>query len=255
MNRSVMPAGSARFTTGVADAVYTPTTSAVAARKIPIVFLEGGDRTAENDPEQLGLNHILGEICDVGGYSIVQPSVPIGSTAAFGSPGAVARMNAAIAWGRANLGMTNDPALFFGASNGWVCSIIYARQYPVTGVIGLLPVTAALWVYENDIDGFRDDIDIAWGSSYPSVYPPDLFSPFDDVDNYPNLLGKVQMWVSSNDYLGAGEQYAFGAQIGAEMHTVGGYGHLGLLTDASFMGDHMDPDRVLEFINECVDAL
>lgn len=261
-----------RFTPGFADAVNTPTGGPIPG-KPPFVWMTGGGTAASADPSKIGMDVKL-DALTAAGFSIVQPDTPwyLGGPGSTGSPpgtpGSGLRRTEdaiadAIAWSNANLGTVGDPILM-GVSNGWVCSIIYARDRPVLGIIGFLTVTAGVDGYlSNDQTlrglGLRERIALAWNadaSTTPPTLPTDLrFSPYDDVNGYlpenrvglASLYGKVQGWYACNDPILVTQQMNFLQRIRAEMHNVGAFGHLGSFFDGSLPVTHADTTKVVNF--------
>lgn len=254
-----------RFTPGQADALNTPSAGASTLvtglpsttvnynpGRPPFIWMTGGGTAANADPANVGMDRILDYLCENRGYSICQPNVPW----LLGNDDALDRIDDAVAWARANLGATDDPPILMGVSNGWVCAIVYARQLPVSGVAGMLtPCGSVDWYLatapgsQGDFLGVIERIEDAWGVSWPAL-PPARWSPFDDVANYPVGL-KVHMQYSCCDPLIVGTQMAFGAMIRAEMHNVGGTGHLGAFdgTAATEPIDNVDEVALADFID------
>lgn len=267
-----------RFSAGQPDGLNIPSTGAVAGLP-PFLWMTGGGTPASNSPTPSGMTRILDALNDAG-YSVAQPNVPwyLGGPGTTGPPGAGLRVtetaiDEAIAWCRqpiggnplvpAGLGATNDPPILMGVSNGWVCSIIYARTEPVTGLVGILPVVAAKDVYDSEdttIRGFglRERIEDAWNSTFPT-YPTDpKWDPYGDIDNYPDLRGKVQCWYTANDPIMVTQMMSFYQRppIFAEAHNLGAYGHLGELFDAGASPiARIDEVRLVEFVDDLVAGL
>jgi hypothetical protein len=271
-----------RFTPGQPDGLDCPSTGSNTLPngqkynpgRPPMIWTTGGGTPANNDPAKVGMDRILEYLCEDRGYSWCQPNVPW----LLGNPTATDRIDDAVTWARANLGATDDPPILMGMSNGWVCAIVYARQFDVAGVVGLLPVTAGVDGYVNPRDdpvingfGIRGHVEDAWGVTYPTMpqdgpilsgsASPMRWSPYDDAlaGNYPTrLFGKVQMHYSCCDPLYASEQMAFGQMIRAELHNVGATGHLGTF-DPSLAStepaDNVDVVKLADFVDRMVEAL
>lgn len=244
-----------RFTAGQPDAIDEPTT--VITGLPPFIWMTGGGTAANTNPATIGMDVKLNAFTNAG-YSIMQPNVPW----LLGNPIAMSRIEDAIAYARAHYGATMDPPILMGLSNGWICAAEYMRQFPVTCVIGLLPVADASTPYENDDLGLRARVEEAFdpevepGFAYPDPIPSG-YDPYRDVDQWiaQDLQGRVQGWYSASDLLYASAQMSFLAQIGAEMHNIGAYGHLGTLDDFTAPVAHMDEDLMVEFVDNAVAAL
>lgn len=282
-----------RYTVGYEDGLNTPSSGSNMFGSLfynpglpPIIFLTGGGTKADTSPTGAGMTRILDKLNDSpAGYSIAQPSVrwALGGPGTTGSPAGTPgtgtatspnytlaitedAIDNACAWMRTNLGCTNDPPIIIGVSNGWVCAIIYARDNPVSGIVGMLTVTAGKDGYDDaalqSSYGIHDRIKEAWNTN-GVAYPTDgKYSPFDDIANYPDLRGKVQAWFSANDPLLAPQQSSFLQRppIFAEMHNLGDYGHLGVLTISGELVtpdpvNHVDDTEVLRFIDDIVAGL
>jgi len=270
-----------RFTPGQPDGLDQPAGGSVPGLPA-IIFMTGGGTAANASPAGIGMDDKLNALT-AAGYSIGQPNVPwaLGGPGTTGAPAGTPgsglvvtedAINDCLTWmrqpivGAVGCGCTMDPPILIGASNGWVCSITYARDFPVTGVIGFLPVTAGKDGYDDaalaasyDI---HDRIAHAWNTNGVD-YPSDgKYSPFDDIANYPDLRGKVQAWYACNDPLLVAQQMSFLQRppIFAEMHNVGDNGHLGVLV---ISGELVTPDPVLNadtaevvrFVDDLVAAL
>lgn len=234
-----------RYTAGQPDSLYTPNGGNVPG-KPPIIFMTGGGTRANVDPAGINMDvHLVG--ITAAGMTVMQPDVPwLG-----GNDLAMTRIQDAANWGYANLGCVGDP-IVIGISNGWACAILYARQYPITGIVGILPVVAGKDGYLSDdaairAMGIRERIETAWSVTYPTL-PVAKFSPYDDVANYPDLRNKAQLWYAAGDALFVSEQMAFGARIGAEMHNVGAYGHLGDVNDLGAPVAHVTTATMVNFL-------
>lgn len=247
-----------RYTSGQPDGLNLPNTGTAYVGKPPMLWMTGGDISADSDPATIGMDRILNDLCDVGNFAIMQPNTPY----FLGNDTAVARINAAVTWARANLGATNDPPIIGGTSNGWYCSIIYARQFPVTGVWGVLPVTAGIDGYLDqeleDNYSLRTHIKNAWGTpagNDPHNLPP-RFSAYDDIHHYPtSLFGKIIAWYSACDPLLVPQQMSFAARMRMEVHNIGNTGHLGPLFDSTEPCAGVDTTRLRAFFNERIAAL
>lgn len=241
--------GTGRFTPGVVDAIDEPA-GGFTPDEPPFIWITGGDIPADGDPAVIGMDRILNGLT-AAGHTILQANAPY----YLGNDLSMSRVNDAIAYARANFGATDDPPILMGVSNGWACMIVYARQFPITGIIGILTVAAGRDGYIDDPQGtgggLRAAIENAWDVTYPTM-PPDRFSPYDDRLNYPNLIGKVQAWYAGNDPLYVMQQMSFlqSPPIFAEMHNLGSTGHLGTFTDATVPADHVDLPRLIAFSEE-----
>lgn len=259
-----------RYTAGEPDGLNEPATGYVAGLP-PFVWSTGGTNiTANSNPAGVGMDIALDAICEALGFPIAQYNAPgfIGKM-----PDTANRIDDAVAWLRANRGATNDPPICMGPSGGWVNSNSYARLYPVTAVIGILPVVDATSIYRNDDFGFQNLVETQYGLTYnpsdpdaPGSRIPDGFDPYRDVEMWPHSDLEHKYWCSysGNDTLYVGSQMAYGQRIGngtAEYHNHGGYGHQGKidLSNGGFDGSdpvaHMDMDRLIDFINERLAAL
>lgn len=282
-----------RFTPGQPDGLNTPATGTGTFGSLhfnsglpPVLFLTGGGTKADVTPTTVGATRILDALNDSPlGLSIGQPNVPwaLGGPGTTGSPPGTPgtgtattphytlavtedAIDDACAWMRANLGCTADPPILIGMSNGWVCAITYARDHPVSGVVGFLTVTAGKDGYDDAAlqtsYGIHDRITEAWNTN-GVAYPSDgKYSPFNDIANYPDLKGKIQAWYSCNDPLLASQQMSFLQRppIWAEMHNLGDYGHLGVLTISGELitpdpVNHVNTTEVVRFVTDIVMAL
>ncbi len=256
-----------RFTAGYPDAINTPAGGNIPGNP-PIVFMTGGDLAANSDPALIGADRILNAFTD-NGYTVCQCHVPMGqntdspttpqNVAAIGNDasvglsgaGAMERIADTITYARANLGATMDPPIILGISNGWVCGIIYARQYAITGLIGILPVVDTDSIHNDDAGGLRKVINYEWQVASVAALPARA-RVLNDAPNYPDLFGKVQAWYSGNDEFYVAAEMSFLTQIRAEQHNLGAYGHLGTFNDATYPCDHVDITRMIAFVNECI---
>ncbi len=92
--------------------------------------------------------------------------------------------------------------------------------------MGIIPGPALNDIYLGDDFGFRDDIELAFGITYPGQPTPSL--PFRDSPlNYPSMYGKAQLWIAGNDELYVSRHLGFWAYLRAEVHNVGATGHIG----------------------------
>lgn len=243
-----------RFSSGQPDGLNEPATAgplgvhgALTGRP-PVVWMTGGGTLANADPATIGMDRILDYLCDVGGYTIGQPNVPW----LLGNATAMSRIDACAAWLRTWRGATSAPPILLGVSNGWVCAIIYARQFAITGIAGILPVTAGKDGYNSaelqasyDIRGHIQD---AWGVTYPTL-PPARFSPYDDIANYPDLDGKGWAAYSACDPLLVPQQVSFLVRKRFKITNLGSTGHLGPLSDSSAPVDQVDEVDLLAHID------
>lgn len=258
-----------RFTADQPDGLNLPDYGAVAGRP-PVIFITGGGTLASADPATISMDTVLDAFTDSATeYAVGEPNAPwsLGGPGSTGSPPGTpgtnhtshltlvvtpTAINNCAAWMRTNLGCSALPPILIGVSNGWVCSIIYARDNPVTGIIGLLPVVNGHdGLVSEDATirglGLRERIGDAWNTTGTTPPTDPRYSPYDDIANYPNLVGKLQLWYSCNDPLFVGGQMAFGARMRAEMHNVGDYGHLGTLFDGGLPVGHADPLAMVAF--------
>lgn len=234
-----------RFTSGQPDGLNDPA-GGFNPGLPPMVWITGGSIAANSNPSGIGATRLLDALTDgARGYTVAQCNAP----ALIGNPTSTGRIDDAIAWLRANRGAVGPP-IVWGISNGWVCSIIYARRKAFTaaavlGVGGILTPTDAYDAWIDNQFGLRATVDAAWGSTYPTISPTDLghpeWDPNTDVENYDKvgLRDRGHMWLCPGDFLYGEQQMQFGALLGLGMTNVGPYGHLGTFTAPAAAVDHV----------------
>lgn len=247
-----------RFTPGQPDGLNTPVGGPVPG-KPPFIWMTGGGQRANNNPAAVGFDRLLDKLTDEGGYTLAQPDVPW----MLGNDTAMSRINDAIAWVRnpANgVHATNDPPLFLGFSNGWICASIWMLNNPITGVVGCLAPVDNKIIYETDYGGGRQAFEDAWGVTYPTPLP-ERASPYQNIANYPleDFRDKIQIFYSCSDYIMAPQQMSWFTRMMAEQHNIGPIGHTGTW-GSIWLGDTgpadlIDADAMLDFVNRCVAAL
>lgn len=157
----------------------------------------------------------------------------------WGNATADTRIDAALAWLRANTTATSDPPLLVGASEGACDALTYASDHPVAGVIGIIPAIDIQAMRVADTLGLRAAIDAAWGVTYPAALPAGA-----NPATLTAALSSVpqQHWYASNDTVSANIA-AYAAAVGADLRNVGALGH----TDAAIAA--VAATDVLTFIN------
>lgn len=223
---------SGRFTSGQPDLWYVPR---IRQAIYPLVIFQTGGSDTAATSNILGARPTLAELVRCG-FCVVQPAA-----GPWGAATAMARMDDALTWGRANLGCTANPPVVIGTSNGGVASLQYARQHDVAACVTFIAPVDVNYIRDNDLVSARATIDAAWGVVYPAALPAHADIITDGASYTPS---KLQAWTSSNDVLNdpTSTQQAFFQGIGADWHNLGAVGH-----DYASM-DTVDPSVVRDFV-------
>lgn len=136
----------------------------------------------------------------------------------WGNATSRARIDAAVAWARAN-GASAGPVVLIGASMGGCAALSWAAANPAdtAGVVGIIPAVdlEAIRVSSGTL---RPSIDAAYGVVYPAALPAGA-SP---AGNNPGV--PTQLWYATDDAVSENVP-AYAATVGAELHGLGALGH------------------------------
>lgn len=225
-----------RATLGQNDSFLTPR---VRNSNVPVAYLHGAGSDASEAVGNLtpAVRTVLYEVA-ASGYTITSPSMP----QTWGNPTSISRINDVISWNRTGLGSNSDPVVLIGASHGGACALRYISENPgdVACAVIIIPAVDMEEIRTTDALGLRDDIDAAWGVTYPAALPAGV----NPAQNTADYLGvPLQIWYADNDAVcSASSITTFGAATGAEMHSVGNLGHSNAAIAA------VDTSQVVAFI-------
>jgi predicted alpha/beta hydrolase family esterase len=206
----------------------------------PTLYLHGAGGNAAEAVGAGGLDAVrtlLREVAAVG-YNITTPT----ATQLWGNSTAISRTTDAITWNRSNLGSTNNPVVIIGASHGGTCALRYISDNPgdVACAVLVIPAVDMEDIRNTDVLGLRDDIDAAWGVTYPAPLPAGA----NPAQNTADYLGvPLQIWYATDDPVCSPSSVtAFATATGAEIHSVGNLGHSNAAIAA------VDTQQVIDFI-------
>lgn len=222
-----------RIVSGLRDAVLEPRVSVLGVA--PVVYCHGAAQNAE-------------EACRYGARSTLTALARAGFTTAavtltelWGNATARSRIANTASWLRTNRGAAG-PAVLIGSSHGAACALTYAAENPgdVLAVVGLIPVVDLDDVRDNDLAGKRDEIDAAWGVTYPAALPAGA-NPADRTGDFASLA--IQLWVASDDTIARPTPaQTFATATNADLQDLGALGH----TDEAMAA--VDAAAILAFI-------
>lgn len=218
-NGFIASVGSARFSSGVSDLIYSP---ANRVYKNPVVYCHGlGDSATGVNAAPETRRRIKAFTSQ--GHTVCVPE--FGSQ--WGNSTSMTRITEAVTYHRANLNGSNGKIFLSGSSMGSLASLNYAYFNPtlVAGVIGFIPAPNPQALRDSPIFGpfYRPTMDPAYGITYPTPLPtgyvPYSANNMAVLQNVPILL-----FYSVTD--GVSENIReFAAGTGAEIYNVGNNGH------------------------------
>jgi hypothetical protein len=227
-----------RFSVGEVDSFIAPR---VLRNKRPCLYLHGAGNNAIELFGWPGLDAIpplLRYIVNHKKCSIAVPTL----TETWGNAVTIARMDAAIAWQRANLGATNEPPLLIGASHGVVCALTYASVRNVAAVVGIIPNVDLEYIRSANVFGLRGSVDLAHGVTYPAPLPAGK-NPLTTNTHTAYHDTPIQLWYANDDVISTNVvAYAGGHNV--DLHDVGALGHSNAAIAA------VDLDIMMSFIEE-----
>lgn len=225
-----------RSTVGQRDAFLAPR---VRQARVPVIYLHGAGSTAGEAVGELvpSVRPILYEVA-ASGFTVTAPT----ATAQWGNATSVSRTGDNITWNRTSLGSTNDPVVLIGASHGGTGALRWISENPgtVACAVIIIPAVDMEDIRTNNPSGLRASIDAAWGVTYPTPLPAGV-NPAQNTADYMGI--PIQIWYATDDVICTPATVtAFGASVGAEMHSLGNLGH----TDAAVAA--VDKAQVVSFI-------
>lgn len=211
----------AGFVTGENGVAWVPRTG---GRGRPgILVCHGADNTAQSSWAST-VNWRSNRICQsLATRGFVLLASDFGGPNTFGNDLSMTRMSAARTWLTAQ-GCAPDEVMLLGASMGGLMALNYASRNPtaVKAVVGIEPLINLDEIRNGDTLGLRDEIDTAWGVTYPAALP--ARASIHQSANYQPLIDykiPVQLHYSTGDVtVSASSITTFGASVGAELHRV-----------------------------------
>lgn len=161
---------------------------------------------------------------------------------AFANASDIADMTAALNFLHNQPGVDSGPVGCIAVSQGNTVAMNYYRDFPgtISCVAGIIPLVDMEDVRTNDNEGFRDEIDSAWGVTYPTPLPEGA-NPADD----PPLGLPWQAWYSAWDNIVTEQTVLNMATVlDAEAINVGDNGHSPLTVAA------VDSKQMIRFLKE-----
>lgn len=208
-----------RFTAGVPDLTIHPRRRVA---RPPVVYLHGinGGAVQPLTPTTPGELQVLRELSKLG-FPIVAPTID----AFWGNATGEARVNAALAWARANMGATSAPAIIVGTSHGGGSALRYAAGNPtlVACVVVMVPALDFQALRVANTIGLRGSLDVAWGATYPAALPVGA----NPAERTADLAGMpIQMWTASDDPVSENAAtFAAAPGMTVDARNVGALGH------------------------------
>ena len=209
-----------RFTAGQVD--LTMRQRHLTPGMAPVVYCAGtnADATAANNLETLsGVRRILRHLAGLG-FPVVAPT----ATNLWGNATNRDRISAAISYAETNMAAAG-PAVLVGHSQGALAALSWAMHNPTDAacVVGLLGVVDLNDIRDDDDAGQRDDIDAAYGVTYPAALPAGV-NPADRAAEFTTI--PTQWWYASEDgFVDTPTVTSFAATAGTELHDLGALGH------------------------------
>ena len=209
-----------RFTAGVVD--LTMRQRQLTPGMAPVVYCAGtnASATSANNLETLsGVRRILRHLAGLG-YPVVAPT----ATNLWGNATNQARITDAVTYAETNMAATG-PAVLIGHSQGGLAALSWAMNNPADTacVIGLLGAVDLNDIRDDDDAGQRDDIDAAYGVTYPAALPAGV-NPADRAAEFQTI--PTQWWYANDDALvDTPTVTAFAATAGTDLHDLGALGH------------------------------
>lgn len=162
-------------------------------------------------------------------YSIAEAGMPLVSMAVdetWGNSVMRTRITDALAYARANQGLSAEPVFLFAASMGSLCALNWARFNPseVAALALLIPAVDVQDLHANDRGGNAASIEAAFGGA-----PPDSENPAKNAADHARM--PVKLWYSTDDVLvipQTVEDFAAGVGESAELRSLGDQGHSAL---------------------------
>jgi pimeloyl-ACP methyl ester carboxylesterase len=214
----------------------------------PVMYLHGATGTAVEMTGSSGLyaaRQYAYAMTDLG-YSVVS----VTCTELWNNATCQARIAAGLAWARAELGCSDDPAILIGGSMGANNALGWAADHPadVACIVGVIPLLSLQYarVANPLMPGYnaRASIDAAWGVTYPAALPAGA-DPWDEQATLATI--PIQLWYASNDTV-TSDIGTFAANTGADVHDVGALGHTAAAMAA------VDIEAMQDFITDAVAA-
>lgn len=149
-------------------------------------------------------------------------------------------------------GVKPGPVFCFGTSMGNATALSFARRYPgtVKGIISIFGLSDAQPYYMDDLGGFRDEFEAAWGITYPAPLPTNA----NPMLYLPSLAGiPWRGWYSTDDGLVPPVQ---GQAFATALNAVAGNAGMAVAKEVA-VGGHSDAifssisysDEMLAFYN------
>lgn len=158
--------GTARITAGRDDVYLLP--ASPNPKLPPVIVFHGSNVNVGTVLGSGGLPSygVLTRALAAAGFVVVAPSID----GFWGNSTSDARIDAALAWTRANLPVHPSwPPFLVGASMGAYAALEYAADHPVCGVVGIIPAIDGQAIRVADTLSLRAVIDSAWGVTYPGT--------------------------------------------------------------------------------------
>lgn len=221
--------GVGRYVAAEGDTTMLPRIYSPNATRRGVLFFHGYGTAADNILDSSTPNRLRFVRAIAEEFPMIRPDCGAGTGVTgfnhFGNTNSQTRAGQAKTYLQSTVGAKSGKVLVVAVSMGNLLAINWAKNNPtlVSAILAVIPAWDIADIRDNDRGGYRDDIDDAWGVTYPAALPAGANPATDNAGA--NGIPYLAYYASDDTLVLPATVTAGAAAIGGTAVSVGATGH------------------------------